>query len=121
VKAPERVEGLRYLAGDDAERAAALCAAFRDPGSCAVLCARGGYGCLRLLPQLDAAALPAPLLRTKRFVGFSDATVLHALLRARAPGLVTLHGPMPATPHFVDAPAEQQRELREALFGGAPK
>jgi hypothetical protein len=59
------------------------------------------------------------LLRAKRFVGFSDVTVLHALFARLAPGLITLHGPMPATPHFAHASEEHQHELRAALFGGA--
>jgi hypothetical protein len=59
VPVPRRVDGLRYLAGDDGERAEALTAAFRDPSTSAVVCARGGYGCLRLLPHLDPTTLPA--------------------------------------------------------------
>lgn len=59
VDVPHRVDGLRYLAGDDCERAEALTAAFRDPSTSAVVCARGGYGCLRLLPHLDPTKLPA--------------------------------------------------------------
>ena len=58
VHVPSRVDGLRYLAGDDPERAEALTAAFLDPTTSAVVCARGGYGCLRLLPHLDRTKLP---------------------------------------------------------------
>ena len=38
--------------GTDAQRAAALNAAFRDPDIGAVWALRGGYGCTRLLPLL---------------------------------------------------------------------
>jgi muramoyltetrapeptide carboxypeptidase len=79
------------LAGTDEERAADLTAAWCDDSVRAVLCARGGYGALRLLARLDpgrfAAARPKPL------VGSSDATVLHQWL-ARHTGVVTLYGPM---------------------------
>jgi muramoyltetrapeptide carboxypeptidase len=80
-------------AGTDAERAADLTAAWCDDGVAAVLCARGGYGALRLLDRLDAAAFAAA--RPKAFVGSSDATVLHRWL-ARHAGVVTLYGPMVA-------------------------
>src|SRR5258708_31556163 len=42
-----------YLAGDDATRAAELMAAFADPETAAVWCARGGYGVVRRLDRLD--------------------------------------------------------------------
>ena len=42
-----------YLAGDDATRAAELMAAFADPETAAVWCARGGYGVVRILDRLD--------------------------------------------------------------------
>jgi len=80
-------------AGTDDERAADLTAAWCDDGVAAVLCARGGYGALRLLDRLDAAAFAEA--RPKAFVGSSDATVLHRWL-ARHAGVVTLYGPMVA-------------------------
>ncbi len=81
------------FAGTDQERAADLTAAWCDERVRAVLCARGGYGALRLLDHLDpgrfAAATPKPL------VGSSDATVLHRWL-AEHTGTVGLYGPMVA-------------------------
>lgn len=81
-----------YLAGSDAHRAADLQAAFLDPAVHAVLCARGGYGCARLLPHLDLDAIAAS---GKAFFGFSDVTILHAAINRR--GLATYHAPMPNT------------------------
>lgn len=81
-----------YLAGTDLARAQDLTDAFLDPETQAVYCARGGYGCSRLLPYLDFDRLAAT---EKLFVGFSDITVLHAALNRR--GLPTLHGPMALT------------------------
>lgn len=79
----------RYLAGDDARRAAELEEAFADPATKGVLCARGGYGTPRLLARLDGARLA----RTpKVFVGFSDVTAL--LLAMHRSGMVVFHGPM---------------------------
>ncbi len=80
------------LAGSDHDRAAEVTAFFRDPEVRAIFGARGGYGCGRLLPLLDFAAIA----RTpKIFLGFSDETfLLNALVERSA--LVCFHGPMVA-------------------------
>jgi muramoyltetrapeptide carboxypeptidase len=77
-----------YLAGDDGRRAAELERALEDAEVRAILCARGGYGIMRLLDRLD----DAQLARAPRVLaGFSDVTALHAAFR-RA-GVASLHGP----------------------------
>src|SRR3972149_28415 len=78
-----------YLAGDDSTRAAELMAAFADPESTAVWCARGGYGVARILDRLDYDIVKR---HPKVFVGFSDVTALHLAIQNRT-GLVTFHGP----------------------------
>lgn len=55
----------------------------------AVICARGGYGCIHLLPHLDREFITA---NTKWLVGFSDVSALHAMLSNY--GIVSLHAPM---------------------------
>ena len=82
----------RYLAGSDRRRAGELTEAFQDPEIRGIICARAGYGCGRLLPLLDVAALARC---PKVFVGYSDATFLLNLLVQRA-GMVAFHGPMVA-------------------------
>src|ERR1700704_4300724 len=79
-----------YLAGTDGERLADLNAALRDSSIHAIWCIRGGYGSLRLLDQVDYAAMAEG---PKALIGFSDAT---ALLNAihRLTGVVTFHGPV---------------------------
>ncbi|HEV7364734.1 MAG TPA: LD-carboxypeptidase [Gemmatimonadales bacterium] len=79
-----------YLAGTDDERLTDLNAALRDSSIDAIWCIRGGYGSLRLLDQVDYAAMAE---RPKALIGFSDAT---ALLNAihRLTGVVTFHGPV---------------------------
>lgn len=79
-----------YLAGDDARRAGELTELVADPQVDAILCARGGYGCDRILPRLDAAAFRAA---RKPLVGYSDVTAL-LLWQRRQAGLVGFHGPM---------------------------
>ncbi len=81
---------LPYLAGTDAERAAALEQAWTDPMVRAVVMARGGYGVQRIIDGLDWAALAAA--GPKVLLGFSDLTALHQAFTAEL-GLVTLHGP----------------------------
>jgi muramoyltetrapeptide carboxypeptidase len=79
-----------YLAGDDARRAAELHELWRDPTVDAIVCARGGYGCHRILPRLDPALARAA---QKPLVGYSDVTALLLWQRRRA-GLAGFHGSM---------------------------
>src|SRR4051812_38284510 len=48
-----------YLAGTDEERVADINTALRNDSIDAIWCVRGGYGAMRLLPQIDYAALRA--------------------------------------------------------------
>lgn len=102
---------LPYLAGADTDRAADLLQAWCDPQVDAVFCARGGYGCTRLLDLLDwpalAAADPKPL------VGFSDITALHHAFTTRL-GVPTVLGPTVTCDAFTD-PASQDH-LYRCLF-----
>lgn len=108
----DRDPRLGYLAGDDASRARDFQDAWCDPGTAAVMCARGGYGAQRMLDLLDWDALAAA--GPKTFVGFSDVTVLHEAFALRL-GLATLYGPVAAGVAFVkDEPT--QRHLRHTLF-----
>jgi muramoyltetrapeptide carboxypeptidase len=93
VKVSERaLARAGILAGSDRERAEELKRFFADPEVKAIFGARGGYGCGRLLPLLDFAAIA----RTpKAFIGFSDATFILNALVARC-RMVCFHGPMVA-------------------------
>lgn len=81
-----------YLAGTDAQRAEDLQDAFDDPEVKLVMCARGGYGCARMVGLLDLDRIARS---RKMFAGFSDITTIHVALNRR--GLVTMHTPMPIT------------------------
>jgi len=78
-----------YLAGDDASRLEALHEAIADEQCCAVFLARGGYGLMRLLLDIDRTLLVS---HPKPIVGFSDATVLLALCAET--GVASIHGPV---------------------------
>ena len=101
---------LPYLAGTDTDRAADLQRAWCDPTVAAVLCARGGYGAMRMVDLLDWSAMADA--GPKVFTGASDITVLHEAIGAHL-GLATLFSPIVAGRSF-DDPA--QRHLRETLF-----
>ncbi|MGW0905840.1 S66 peptidase family protein [Streptomyces sp. NPDC002853] len=108
----DRHPRLDYLAGTDAARARDLQEAWCDPSVSAVLCARGGYGALRMVEALDWAAMRAA--GPKVFVGYSDITTLHEAFAARL-GLATLHGPMVAAMDFLKN-SRAQEHLRATLF-----
>src|SRR5262245_48689916 len=75
-----------YLAGDDAARLNELAQALADPDARAIVCARGGYGLMRIVAALG------PVRSPKLIVGFSDVTVLHAW--AFSQGVMSVHGPV---------------------------
>ena len=97
-----------YLAGDDARRAAELRELCGDPRVDAIVCARGGYGCHRIIDRLDAAAARAA---AKPLVGYSDITAL-LLWQRRCAGLVGFHGPMLERGDEID-----RRRVRRARRG----
>ena len=112
---PKRGEGVTakqgYLAGDDTRRAAQLMALASDPDVQGILCARGGYGCHRIVSKLDARVFRKA---AKPLVGYSDITTL-LLWQRRAAGLIGVHGPM--LERGESNPADEHRELARALTG----
>jgi len=78
-----------YLAGDDAARLAGL-SSLLAKGVRALWAVRGGYGVMRLLPQLPWEELAA---WRGWLLGYSDLTALHCAAASRLP-VATLHGPM---------------------------
>jgi muramoyltetrapeptide carboxypeptidase len=89
---PQARRKIGYLAGDDRSRAEALVNTFADDTIDAVMCARGGYGTLRLLPFIDFDTIRK---NPKIFIGYSDITVLLLSIYKKC-NLVTFHGPMAA-------------------------
>lgn len=79
-----------YLAGSDRHRAEMIQRLFADSSVDAILCARGGYGSMRILPLLDYTAIRR---NPKIFIGFSDITALLTVLYTHC-SLVTYHGPV---------------------------
>jgi muramoyltetrapeptide carboxypeptidase len=79
-----------FIAGTDAQRLEDLHAMFADPEVKGIWCVRGGYGCTRLLPQLDFDLIRR---NPKVFIGYSDITALHQAI-FRETGLICFHGPV---------------------------
>jgi muramoyltetrapeptide carboxypeptidase len=83
----------RFLAGSDQHRANLLNRLFADPEIDGIICARGGYGAMRILPLLNVGTIAR---HPKVFVGFSDITVLLVFLLQRC-RMVVFHGPTVTT------------------------
>lgn len=101
------------FAGTDRERQEDLQSALDDPGIKAIWSARGGYGTVRIVDDLDFSGF---LEHPKWIVGFSDVTVLHN--RIHDLGVQTIHGLMPLTLDL-ENPGQKEaiRSLNRALFG----
>jgi muramoyltetrapeptide carboxypeptidase len=95
-----------YLAGNDAERLEDLHTMFENKKIKAIFCLRGGYGTVRLLPQINYDLIKK---NPKIFVGYSDITALQMAFLAKV-NLVTFAGPMPAV-DFYDSPSPYTEEI----------
>ncbi|MFZ4635475.1 MAG: S66 peptidase family protein [Saprospiraceae bacterium] len=100
-----------YFSGTDAERLQDLHAAFADTTVQAVWCVRGGYGCTRLLPDVDFKLIKR---HPKLFIGYSDITALHVAIREQT-GLMTFHGPIAAAPFTPFSEASLRRLVFEGM------
>ena len=99
------------FAGSDATRAETLQQQLDDPDIGAIFCARGGYGTVRIIDQLDFTRF---CQKPKWIVGYSDITVLHSHIHSLL-GLPTLHATMPV--NFGAEPSPATESLRRFLFG----
>ena len=78
------------FSGTDDERAADFQEMMDDPDIKAIIAARGGYGCMRIIDALNFEKLVA---NPKWIIGFSDMTVFHSHLQQRHQ-LQTIHSIM---------------------------
>ncbi|MBC7862106.1 MAG: LD-carboxypeptidase, partial [Bacteroidia bacterium] len=83
-------EKFGYFAGSDELRAKELNEFFADKTVKGIFCAKGGWGCARLLEKIDFALIEK---NPKVLIGFSDITVLLNAIYAKT-GLITFHGPV---------------------------
>ena len=78
------------FAGTPEQKIEAMHKLFSDPKIDAVLCARGGNGCIHILDRIDYDLIAK---NPKLFIGFSDVTLIHHAINKKA-GLQTIHAPM---------------------------
>lgn len=104
--------------GTDDERLADLQQMLDDPKIRAIMCARGGYGSIRIVDRLNWTKFK---LKPKWLIGFSDITVLHSHIHAQC-GIASIHSKM--TNSFPDnwslaepIQVETINSIREALTG----
>ncbi len=96
-----------YLAGSDQHRVLFVNQLFADQSIDGIICARGGYGSMRILPLLDFDVIKS---NPKVLIGFSDITILLSVLLTRC-NLVTFHGPV------VTSLGDATEETKRSLFG----
>jgi muramoyltetrapeptide carboxypeptidase len=78
------------LGGTDLERAADFQKMLDDPEVKAIMCARGGYGVVRIIDQIDFRKFRK---HPKWIIGFSDITLLHTHINRKF-SIATLHAKM---------------------------
>ena len=102
-----------HFAGTDKHRLEDFQKAIDDDNIKAIWCARGGYGTVRIIDDIDFTKFKQ---HPKWVIGFSDVTVLHNEIHNL--GIETIHAMMPST--LKPGNEEQkkaQKSLLKALFG----
>jgi muramoyltetrapeptide carboxypeptidase len=79
-----------YFSGNDIQRSEELMEMFLRKDVDGIMCARGGYGCARILPLLDYEVIKN---NPKVLIGYSDVTALLYGIYAKT-GLICFHGPV---------------------------
>ncbi len=100
-----------FLAGSDQNRAETFNHLVADPNVQAIICARGGYGTMRILDLIDLSPLAQ---NPKIILGFSDITALLMAIHHQT-GLVTFHGPVITS--LAEADDNTVRHLQKILTG----
>lgn len=98
------------LGGTDAERTADFQEQLDNEEIKAIWCARGGYGTVRIIDDLDFTKFKK---KPKWIIGFSDITVLHSHLNVQR--VATIHAIMPYS--VPNATELAKISLRKAFFG----
>jgi muramoyltetrapeptide carboxypeptidase len=99
------------FAGNDELRTKDFQAMLDNKDIKAIVCARGGYGSIRIIENLDFTQF---MHQPKWIVGYSDITILHAHINSYL-AVQTIHATMPI--NFETNTGESIQTLKEALFG----
>ena len=106
-------ESENQFAGSDEIRAKSLQQFLDDESIKAIFCARGGYGTVRIVDQLNFNLFA---LKPKWIVGYSDITVLHSHIHSHH-NIETLHAAMPLNMQAQNSDEESILSLKKSLFG----
>lgn len=104
------LDSYNYFSGTISQRLSDFQKAINDDEVKAILCARGGYGCVQIVDKIQWANM---LRFPKWIIGFSDVTVFHQKLSSM--GLKSIHGTMPL--NFSENSKEALSTLESALLG----
>ncbi len=102
------------FAGTVAQRALDLQTMLNDPDIKAIFCARGGYGTVQIIDEIDWAGF---IRNPKWVVGYSDVTVLHSHIQ-RVCNIESIHAVMPINFSIGSVSKEAVSSLKSALFEG---
>lgn len=109
--APDLLDPQIFLSNTDQKRFQSFKAAMTNTKSQAVWCLRGGYGSIRLLPQIEKMKIPK---NKKILIGISDISSLHVVLNQKWK-FPTLHAPLVDRLGMDKLTSEDLHELRELL------
>jgi muramoyltetrapeptide carboxypeptidase len=117
ILAPNLFESENQFAGSDKQRADDLQHFLDDEKVKAIICARGGYGTVRIIDILDFTRFRAA---PKWIVGYSDVTVLHSHINKNFE-IETLHSAMPVNYNASNKSTKESFDnLQRCLFGEIP-
>lgn len=102
------------FAGTDEQRLEDFQNTLNDENIQAILCARGGYGTIRIIDNVDFSSFAK---NPKWIIGFSDITVLHNHIQTHL-GIETLHSTVPIDFEKSLREGEALSTLKEVLFKG---
>lgn len=99
----------RYLAGTDEKKVQELHKFFEDPNIKMILCARGGYGSIRLLDKINWDIIKN---NPKIFAGYSDVSVMESMILTKT-GLITFYAPVAQSDFGVE---DVNKETEKSFF-----
>ena len=103
-------EEYNQFAGTKEQRTIDLQNMIDDDSIKAILCARGGYGTVQIIDNIDFSHL---FKNPKWIIGYSDITVLHSHLNKI--GLASLHSSMPI--NFLENSEKSLQSIQNVIFG----
>jgi len=111
VLASNIFEASDQYAGTDEQRIKGFQELLDNDSVKAILCARGGYGCVRIIDKLDFTRFKS---HPKWITGYSDLTVFHSHIQTNF-GIETLHATMGI--NVANNTSDALESFRNALFG----